>query len=226
MSPDLKAYRSIHGLSQPQLAAILGISKSTVSMVENGERSLPAAAAKKMAALQHEELMPAEHSAFYIGQSLHNLKDSHMRQSEAYLLSYKKDCQGALHKYEKQVRGWTGEYNKAAFNLLMADHYMVMIAKGDMPAKFVAAKKKERMAAEEALTRISRQKPEIVMAKIAGLKQEIRAVKAMLGKQRKHLGMQDTILNAATGNRAMEQAGDVGELPAPVSEPLLPKPGF
>jgi hypothetical protein len=47
----------------------------------------------------------------------------------------------------------------------------------------------------------------------------------MLGKQRKHLGMQETMLNMASKNLAVEQAGDAGKLPAPASEPMLPKPG-
>jgi hypothetical protein len=50
---------------------------------------------------------------------------------------------------------------------------------------------RQRIEATETLSAISQQKSEIVMIKMAGLKQELRSIKAMLGKQKRYLGMKE-----------------------------------
>ena len=81
------------------------------------------------------------------------------------------------------------------------------------PKKYIMDKERERIAATETLLEISRQKPEIVMIKIAGLKQELRSIKAMLGKQKRYLGMKEMALSFQTGTTDIENAVKKKELP-------------
>lgn len=41
MPPELRAWRAAHDLSQPALAALLGIHEMTLSRWERGEREIP-----------------------------------------------------------------------------------------------------------------------------------------------------------------------------------------
>ena len=93
-----------------------------------------------------------------------------MQESEEYLLSYKKDCEFALHKYEKRVRDWTKRYEKAAAQFFMIELAARAAVHKIPPKKYIMDKEMEHIAATETLLEISRQKPEIVMIKIAGLK--------------------------------------------------------
>lgn len=206
MSSDLKVFRISRGISQSQLAELLNVSKSTISMVENDRRELPRAAYQKLDALQQEKQPSTKSSGYSAGQTFYSLKDSHMRESEEYLLSYKKDCEFALHKYEKQVREWTKRYEKAAVHLFLAEKVAPAAAQEIPPQKFLMDIERDRIAATETLLQISRQKPEIVMIKIAGLKQELRSIKAMLGKQKRYLGMKEMALPFPAGTTDIENA--------------------
>ena len=216
MSDDLKAYRKAHSLNQQQLADLLGISKSAVSMIETGERSLSATAAARFAELEQPAIPQPAQEPFYIGRSLQKLKEEHERKSDEYLLSRKKDCEIELHGFEKQLRGWEERFKKAYTDLYLADHHTQQMAQQAMPQKFIADSVKKRMAAEETLEQIGRQKPELVMAKIDGLKREIRSLKARLGKQRQYLGMKEilkiaglpTLLENRQDNKALPPADD------------------
>jgi transcriptional regulator with XRE-family HTH domain len=192
MSSDLKLFRKSRGLSQGQLAELLGISKSTISMVENERRELPGAANKKLDALRQQNLATTSNSGLAAGYTFQDLKDDHMRESEEYLLSYKKDCESALHKYEKRVSEWTKQYEKAATQLFVAVR-VVREAANQIPMdeNSMLRYERQRIEATETLSAISQQKPEIVMIKMAGLKQELRSIKAMLGKQKRYLGMKE-----------------------------------
>jgi transcriptional regulator with XRE-family HTH domain len=192
MSSDLKLFRKSPGLSQGQLAELLGISKSTISMVENERRELPGAASKKLDALRQQNHATTGNPGLAPGLTFQDLKEDHMRESEDYLLSYKKDCEFALHKYEKRVSEWTKQYEKAATQLFVAVR-VVREAANQIPMdeNSMLRYERQRIEATETLSAISQQKPEIVMIKIAGLKQELRSIKAMLGKQKRYLGMKE-----------------------------------
>jgi transcriptional regulator with XRE-family HTH domain len=192
MSSDLKIFRKSRGLSQGQLAELLGTSKSTISMVENERRELPWAASKKLDALRQQNEATTGDPGLAAGYTFQDLKDNHMRESEEYLRSYKKDCESALHRYEKRVHEWTNQYEKAATQLLVAAR-VVREAANQIPLdkNFMLRYEMQCIEATETLSAISQQKPEIVMIKIAGLKQELRSIKAMLGKQKRYLGMKE-----------------------------------
>ena len=213
MSLDLKVFRKSRGISQSQMAELLDVSKSTISMVENERRELPRAAIQKFDALQQEKQPTTTIPGFSAGDTFQSLKDMHMLQSEEYLLSYKKDCEFALHKYEKRVRDWTKRYEKAAAQFFMIELAARAAVQKIPPKKYIMDKERERIAATETLLEISRQKPEIVMIKIAGLKQELRSIKAMLGKQKRYLGMKEMALSFQTGTTDIENAVKKKELP-------------
>lgn len=214
MSSHLKTFRKSRGFSQGQLAALLGISKSTVSMVENGRRELPGAASRKLEALKQENRATINSPGLSVGNNFQDLKENHMRESEEYLLSYKKDCEFALHKYEKQVREWTKQYEKAATQFYLAEqvllHGETIIHRDEyLMLKYV----NDRVEATEVLSAISQQKPEIVMIKIAGLKQELRSIKAMMGKQQRYLGMKEMALSLPAQIPGIESVVQKKELP-------------
>ena len=200
MSSDLQFFRKSRGISQVQLAAMLNVSKSTISMVENELRELPAAAKEKFIALQQQERDTVKVPGMITHDDFHSIKKMHMRESEEYLQSYKKDCEFALHKYQKMVRNWTKRYQKAVLQFCLSENPALGDTENNFPQQFFIEKEGERLAAIETLLQIGRQKPEIIMVKIEGLKQELRSIKAMLGKQKKYLGMKDTGLPFSTSS--------------------------
>ncbi|MBC7937264.1 MAG: helix-turn-helix transcriptional regulator [Rhizobacter sp.] len=188
MDSALKSYRILHNLGQSAMAELLGVSLSTISMVENGHRQLPGAAGQRFMALRQEERNMEEGNTANTDISLERLQTSHMYESAQYLLSYKKDCEFALHKYEKQVRDWKNKYQKAIPQYILARDTIKGVQQNIADA-YLAAEEKEKIVAADTVIQIARQKPEIVMVKIEGLKQQIRTIKAMLGKKKSHLGM-------------------------------------
>ncbi len=207
MSSDLKVFRKSRGISQSQLAELLNVSKSTISMVENDRRELPRAANRKLDALRQQNQATTGTTGLAAGNTFQDLKDNHMRESEEYLLSYKKDCEFALHQYEKRVREWTKQYEKAATQLFIAMQ-VTREAANQIPLdeNLMLRYERERIEATETLSAISEQKPEIVMIKKAGLEQELRSIKAMLGKQKRYLGMKEMALPFPAGTTDIENA--------------------
>lgn len=53
---NLKKYRDSHGLSQDQIASILGVDRSTISLYESGKREIPLAQLEKFTDLFAIEL--------------------------------------------------------------------------------------------------------------------------------------------------------------------------
>jgi transcriptional regulator with XRE-family HTH domain len=200
MISDLQVFRKRRGISQGQMAALLNVSRSMVSMVENEQRELPAAAVEKFVALQQQEQYAIKVPGMFTSNDFHSLKNMHMREAEEYLLSYKKDCETALHKHEKLVRNWTKRYEKAVVQFCLAENPALLDPGNNFPKQFQIEIERERLAATETLIQIGRQKPELTMVKIAGLKQELRTIKTMLGKQKRYLGMKDTGLPFYTRN--------------------------
>ncbi len=82
MSSDLKIFRKSRGLSQAQLAELLGISKSTISMVENERRELPRAANRNLDALRRQNQATTGAPALAAAYTFEELKDDHLRKSE------------------------------------------------------------------------------------------------------------------------------------------------
>ena len=86
-------------------------------------------------------------------------------------------------------------------------------SENNLPQQYLLEMEGERMAATEALRQIGKQKPEIIMVKIAGLQQELRTIKTMLGKQKRYLGMKNTGLPFDTGNTNIQNAVTKAKLP-------------
>ncbi|MBC7936114.1 MAG: helix-turn-helix transcriptional regulator [Rhizobacter sp.] len=189
MTSPLKIFRVTYDMTQAELAVMLHVSHTTISKVESHQRALPEAAALTFARLQaykKEELPVVADRQL----SFEYIRDLHMEQSDQYLKSHKKDREALLHKYEKQVTQWVKKYNKAIGNLQLAERMIVTMTADQPDSPYLRGYEMDRLEALEMLMQISAQKPEIVMIKIAGLQQELRNTKAMLGKKRQYLGME------------------------------------
>ena len=188
MDSPLKIYRMKHGITQHELGNRLKLSASTISKVESGLQVLPEGAALIFARLQGY----LEDEGFnWQPLNFNQIREQHMNQSDQYIQTYKKDCEALLHTYEKQLKKWTDMYNSAIVNLQVADLKISDLVAKDPGSPYLNGYDLERMHALDTLAQISDKKPEIVIIKIAGLKQELRTIKTMLGKKRRYLGMQN-----------------------------------
>lgn len=204
MTSDLKIYRLQHSMTQKDLGEMLGVSEATISLAEAGRRALPPGAIQAFNRIRSYKTGDLPVIGELPEPDLQMLRDKHRKESDLYLHIHKKDREALLHKYEKQVAGWTKTYNKAMVDLYLAEQ-MIAAASADQTASIqFNGYQLERLEALDKLKRVSEQKPEIIMIKIEGLKQELRTLKTMLGKNRRYLGMEKEQTLLKTGNTAIE----------------------
>ena len=188
MDSLLKIYRITHGLTQQELAGLIGVAASTISKAESGRQGLPAHAAQAFARLRENAIGKGQAIA-QPPLNYEQIRAQHMKQSDEYLRIHKKDREALLHKYEKQVALWGEKYIAAMIKLRVVEHTISRMNADHPGAPYLDGFEMNRMEAYQTLLQIGEQKPEIVMIKIEGLKQELRSIKAMLGKKRQYLGM-------------------------------------
>jgi transcriptional regulator with XRE-family HTH domain len=188
MTSPLKAYRISRLMTQNELGSVLGLSASTISKIESGHMMLSKNAARIFDHLQTD----TNGKPMVVPEPLNfeRMRDYHMEESDQYLRSHKKDREALLHKYEKQVQGWTRRYNLAMTTLQVAEYTIAELKAKQPDAVILKGYELDRFKALETFGQISAQRPELVIIKIEGLKQELRSTKAMLGKKRQYLGIQ------------------------------------
>ncbi|RYY44429.1 MAG: XRE family transcriptional regulator [Chitinophagaceae bacterium] len=212
MISPVKAFRLQMGYTQEAFAPLLGISPSTLSLIESDNASMSAKVAARFGYLQKQSMgEKARAEADLPGFEV--LREKHMQESNLYLRQLKSDKQDMLNKLEKKVAQWTHKYNKALYDLQLAEQMIAYTLANDPLSDLLNGYQLERFQALHVLTQISNQQPEIAMVKIAGLKQELRSIKAMLGKKRKFLGLPEPNKLSAT------PPPDIPSLPTP---PLPP----
>lgn len=181
MNHSLKTFRKTYKLTQAKVAAMLGISKSLVSMVESGQRELPEAALAAFQTLVEEK---RNHSAGEspIPVSFDSIREMHASHSMTYLAAYKEDCEHKLQHYGHQWKKWLEKYQREAAKLLVAEKILEAMEHTQPAAPQVTKAKKDLVHALNALVSIIGEKPELLKVKMAGLQQELRTLNGMLSK--------------------------------------------
>ena len=183
MIPDLRAYRKFKGITQLQLGAELNLAKSTISMIESNDRELPAEALVLFEALLARETDLPELQTEENSLTLTDVRQMNTNQGQKALLDHQKECEFALHKYERQMDKWEKRYDKALTAYLFARGMIAKMAdkkEEELPPGYMSKLKSDSIKALQVLMQIGNQKPSLVIVKIAGLKEELRMIALLL----------------------------------------------
>lgn len=184
---DLKTYRLSKGLSQQEMADLLRLKKSAVSMIENGKRQLPAKAAYLFYKLQQETgTAKKPEETLSVEPFFEHFKLEHRHRAGEYIRDYIGDLKSEKHRLEKLVKSWTFKFESAGITLKHVE--MVLAALAEQNVNYQPAFEDllaEKALALENLRDVTRQKPEIALIRLEGIKKELVAAKDMLGKQQR-----------------------------------------
>jgi len=182
---NIKAYRLAHHLTQAQMGELLGLSKSAISMIETGKRPLPGQANHTLIQLQKktgdagsDHLQVANESFFP------DLTNMHRKTSADYIAVYCGDLKSEMHRLNKQISAWTEKFNDAGRQLVKIEYMLSAMRKaGSLSAYTYDSFMIEKMGAENQLKEVLKQKPELAMIRIEGIKKELEAAKKLLAKR-------------------------------------------
>jgi|GEM_PF-5224981 len=182
---NLKAYRLALQLTQAKMGEILNLSKSAISMIETGKRPLPDSANQLLMQLQKKtddgssgHLEVVKESFFF------DLTSMHRKTSEDYITVYCGDLKSEMHRLNKQISGWTAKFNEAGRQLEKITQMLFAMRKaGSLSAYTYDSFMIEKLGAENQLKEVLKQKPELALIRIEGIKKELEAAKKLLGKR-------------------------------------------
>ncbi|RYZ48800.1 MAG: XRE family transcriptional regulator, partial [Sphingobacteriales bacterium] len=189
MSALMKSFRLRRKMTQKELGRLLNVSGAQISLIESGRASMSPGTAAAFNLLQQDPGVREPGGEGSAASELEAMGEKHLLDSNEYLRRHKRDRQLLLGKYERQLEQWSERYEKAIVSLQLAEQMMRQFIANDPNSPNIIACRFEQTAALVTLDQIRAQKPEITMVKIAGLKQELRSIKAMLGNKRAFLGM-------------------------------------
>ena len=213
---DLKTFRIANGLTQQELADALGLKKSAVSMIESGKREIPEAARQKLFQLQQQPSATNTTPAVRAEPFYKTFKAKHYQQSTEYIKMYIGDLQSEKHRLEKHIKSWTSKFNAAGMVLKEAEILLTLVEQKKIEyAAAIPDLLARKHNAEEQLREITRQKPEIALIRLEGIKKELAAAKALLAK-RQRFPILDTV------SSAFGVADTTKKIGAPVSRKQLP----
>ncbi|WP_255154994.1 helix-turn-helix transcriptional regulator [Ferruginibacter sp. HRS2-29] len=215
---NLKAYRLAYGFTQLQMAEMLGLSKSAVSMIETGRRPLPEGANRLLIQLQNKsgenngQHLQAAHEEFF-----HDLTSQHRETSGDYITIYCGDLKAEMHRLNKQIQAWTQKFNEAGRVLMKVQFMLFNMRRANSLSTYTYDNYMvEKMAAEKQLKEVFKQKPELAMIRIEGIKKELEAAQKLLGKRHRF-----PVLDEVTNYYVFKNKP---ELPSPDPDnPLLPE---
>ena len=186
MTPDLKTYRLLKGLSQEAMAKELNLAKSTISMIENNERKFPTHAQAIFESLLAEEPALADAPLPQVPFGLEEVRGSNLALAETALIQLERECNFDLLRQERKLRNWKQQYEKAMAAYMLAKDLLAKMEKNNsgsaMPADYAANQQMAKVKALQKLTHIGDQKPVLTIVKIAGLEQQLRTIKQLLKK--------------------------------------------
>lgn len=185
MAHSIRNYRLARYISLADMAEILGISKSMLSMVENERRSLP-----EKAALRFQRVLESDsHHIAAIRPSAtryQGLKNDHYLEAKEYLDSYRKDCDSELHRLTKLLSSLEKRFMSAYAELKISEIYVLNKGNGEWNQEELSAVLASQRQAEAELNYIASLKPEIIQLRIEGLNQQLRSIKKMMAKSKPH----------------------------------------
>lgn len=192
MKLSLRDYRKRKGINQEALGKLLGLAKSTVSMIEREERELPVHALTLYEKLLEEELgqsVPTlqAHPPF----SVEEVRERSINISESTLQRQLQDREADLVMARRKLRKWKDEFQTTLANYGIAHSSILHLeaqGRAEQLAPQLNQKNVERVKALQKLLKIGGKVPALTTTKIAGLEAEIKALKKLLKKPRYHNG--------------------------------------
>jgi transcriptional regulator with XRE-family HTH domain len=184
---DLKTYRLANGLSQQEMADLLGLKKSAVSMIENGKRQLPAKAAYLFYKLQQETgTAKKQEETLSVEPFFERFKLEHRHRAGEYIRDYIGDLKSEKHRLEKLVRSWTYKFESAGLALKHVEMVLAALQEQNVNHKPVLEELlAEKTLALQKLRDVTSQKPEIALIRLEGIKKELATAKDLLAKQQR-----------------------------------------
>jgi len=184
MTTDLKIYRLTHGLTQHQAAVALGLTKSSISMIENGHRQLPFHAREKLLALQAGHGATAQMLIDMAQQEvIADLKNKHLVNSAEYINEHCGNLKYELHRHSKQLKNWTKKLDDAATELDSNRLTLEAAEQSGGNEKWINELRMQKLALRKQIEDVLMQKPELAIIRIEGIKKELAAAKKMLAQR-------------------------------------------
>ncbi len=189
MQLNLRDYRKRNGMNQEALGKLLGLAKSTVSMIEREERELPEHSLRLFKKLLEEEtrqqLLPTRqaHPPF----RLEELREISISLSESALQRQLQDREADLVMAKRKLRKWKADFATTLANYGIAHSSILQLeaqGQAEQLAPQLNQKNVERVKALQKLLKIGGQVPALTTIKIAGLEAEIKALKKLRKKPR------------------------------------------
>ncbi len=188
MKPNLRDYRKRKGMNQEALGKLLGLAKSTVSMIEREERELPVHSLTLFEKLVEGELgqsVPTlqAHPPF----SVEEVKERSIQLSVSTLQRQLQDREADLVMAKRKLRKWKDDFTTTLANYGIAHRSILQLeaqGRAEQLAPQLNQKNVERVKTLQKLLKIGGQVPALTTAKIAGLEAEIKALKKLLKKPR------------------------------------------
>ncbi len=173
MNHNVKAYRERHNYNQTQMGELLEISKSYISMIENGERYLSSEAQQKFNALVQAETANKIEDFSTVDQSVNKLLNDHasdLRESAKRRIG---DLTVLLYNSTKRIKKWKSQTDFAIAGLRYIIGMHAQYTDKEMPAEITHDLIDRRYKAEAIIRNVLRQNPELKAAKIFAINAEL-----------------------------------------------------
>ncbi len=173
MNHNLKAYRERHKYTQGEMGKLLEISKSLISMIENGERCLSSEVQKKFRELVLAETTIKIEDFSSVDQSVNKLLDDHAGSLARSTERRIGDLTVLLYNSTKRIQKWKDQTDFALSELFIIKDMHAQYAESEMPVEIKDQLIGRRYRADAIIRNVLSQNPELKAAKIYAINAEL-----------------------------------------------------